>query len=243
MFGKCDILNELQLLRAKDVEESEKLLSDVKNILIESKFNERNILNHLKDYNKSFLLIDEPDVDKDSVYTLKEIESIATKYRLRFLDSQHFKGEYPYEVILKIKDLNREHRKDLAYFKILADEEFFKSNKFEGQVLIFAETLYGNYFHFHTWGNPFPKTRIVKKYPLQKLETMFVSLCLLSLVLTLILPTKLITFDERADYWSMYRIAAYFHILIFCCGFAVFFLFSFRKNFSQANWDDPKISK
>ena len=41
--------------------------------------------------------------EEEKIYTLEQIKKLCIKYRLRFLDSKVFKGDFPHEAILKIK--------------------------------------------------------------------------------------------------------------------------------------------
>ena len=58
-----------------------------------------------------------------------------------------------------------------------------------------------------------------------------------TLVLTLLLPTSLITLDARATYWSGYRAAAFMHLLIFNAGITTYITFAFLGNFSSSVWN------
>jgi hypothetical protein len=57
------------------------------------------------------------------------------------------------------------------------------------------------------------------------------------LLLDLALPTRLITLDHSANYWSGYRAAAFFHLLIFNFGVTAYLTFAFAKNFSSSVWN------
>ena len=51
--------------------------------------------------------------------------------------------------------------------------------------------------------------------PLKNFENLFKTVLLYTLIVTLIIPTPLITLDSEATYWSGYRAAAFMHLLIF----------------------------
>ncbi len=214
-------------------------MDEVKSILNSNLLKENNILGNLKFYSKTFELLDEESVDPNFIFRPEEIKTICVKFRLRFLDSQFYKGEIPYESVLKIKDLNTKHHKDLKGFKVLASRETFslkeKNNK---PAVLFAKTLTGNYYLVHAWGEEFKWHRKLLAFPLRTFETLFLSVAFLTLLIDLTLPIRWITLDHSAPYWCGYRIATYFHLLIFLSGFTVYFTFAFNKNFSKSLWKE-----
>jgi len=64
-----------------------------------------------------------------------------------------------------------------------------------------------------------------------------VTIILVTFIITMSLPINLITLDPSADYWSGYRAAAFFHLLIFNVGVVVYTTFAFSKNFSSTIWN------
>ena len=101
------LISELTKQKLKLRKQEDVILDEVKRLLNDNLLSEKNILNNLKFYNKTFELLDEETLDKKNIFKLNEIKNTCTKYRLRFIDSQFYKGEIPYEAILKIKDLNK----------------------------------------------------------------------------------------------------------------------------------------
>ena len=237
MFKEIDIKNQLNLLSAKTRGGGDKLLSEAKRILTQDLYTEKNILKNLAGYNKSSQFADEEDVATELVYSLGEIKQICITYRLKFLDSKCFKAEFPYEAVLKIKGLNNRHYKDLKDFQILAPAESYDKKKFQGDALLFVKTNYDNYFLIHKWGTKMSWFRKFRYWHMQHFENLFVSIILITLMITLCLPINLITLDSHESYWSGYRAAAFFHLLIFNMGVAVYITFAFSKNFSSTIWN------
>jgi len=223
----------------KKPSQQDALLQEAERILFKSRLSEKNILDNLKLYNKSFEFLDDDEIEKERTFTTAQIKNLCKKLRLKFLPSQNYPGEIPYEVVLKIKQLNAEHRKDIRHFKILSTASFFKNEHAGEQAMLFAQTIYGNYYLVHTWGHSLSKWRSVKFFPLRNFESLFIYLLIFSLAEALLMPTHLITTDERAGYFSLYRTACIFHLLIFNAGFTVFGLFSFHFTFSESSWDIP----
>jgi hypothetical protein len=217
----------------------EQLLLEAKKILIQNQLSEKNILDNLKFYKTSFEFLDEEEITSEKIFSLQQIRSTAIKLRLRFLPSQAFDGEIPYEAVLKIKNLNHTYRKELKHFKVLSSKKFFSENNSTEQAVLFAQTLYDNYYPIHTWGTAFAKSRKVKFFLLRNFEAFAGCLLLFTLIECLLIPNKYLSTDWRATYFSMYRAAAYFHLLILNAGLLIFLLFGFNCNFSAQIWDSP----
>lgn len=241
MFKPLNIASQLEKVRAKNRQHEDILLNEVQNILSADLLKENKILNHLKFYNETFELVDETDVDYSLIYTVKEIKKICIDYRLRFLDSQSYRNEIPYAAVLKIKDFNLKYRKDLKHFKILAPAKSFAQGENKLPCLLFAETLNGNYYLIHSWGDNFKWNRTLINFPLRTIETLFLTIALFTLLITISLPVELITLDRSAPYWCGYRIATYFHLLIFFSAFITYSMLTFRTYFSSGDWNNKNI--
>lgn len=234
---KISITDQLLKERIVSFKEGDKVISEVYRILNRDLFQEKKILHNLKLYNKSFELLDEEDSDQTQIFEIKTIKDIAIRYRLKFIDSQYYKKEIPYEAILKIKYLNLTHKKNLKNFKILTPSESFKKNNPDCSLLIFAPTNHGNYCLIHKWGADLKWYRKINSWPMRKFETLFATIIFISFIIAISLPTRLIWLPEHSDYWGPYRIGAFMHILIFNMGVTAYITFAFGKNFSVSNWN------
>jgi hypothetical protein len=240
MFGEIDIQDKLFQLRNKSRKVEDTLLSEAHRILQKDLFTEKKILENLKEYNSAFGLLDEEDLDKEFIFTLQEIKQLAVIYRLKFLESKFFKPEIPYEAILKIKALNSEFHKEIKHFKILAPPVSYEKSNSEHDAILFAKTNYENYYLVHRWGKALKASRKLFFLPLRSFENLVFTVVLTTLILAVSLPTRLITLDHKAEYWSGYRAAAFFHLLIFNFGVTVYLTFTFAKNFSNSIWNRYK---
>src|SRR5436190_5180365 len=237
MLGSVDIHDQLSRLRKKTRKEEDVLVSEARRILRKDLFTERKILENLKQYNRSFEVLDEEDIDTALVFTPSEIKQVAVMYRLRFLDTKHFKPEIPYEAVLKIKDLDQKFGKELKNFRILATQDSFTGTAAVKQCSLFVRTNYDNFYLIHRWGERLNRSRRVFFWPMRNFETLALTVIVFTLALTMSLPTALITLDSKATYWSGYRAAAFFHLLIFDFGVTVYFTFAFAMNFSSSIWN------
>jgi hypothetical protein len=237
MFKTIDIKSRLDQLKEKNLNDANSAVIEAKRILQNDLFTEKKILENLKQYNKSFEVLDERDLDNRLVFNQKEIKQLCITYRLKFLDSTAYKPEIPYESVLKIKELNNQYKKDLKYFKILAPYESFAKKDSETDTILFTKTNHDNYYIIHRWGNKLPWYRMFKHWPMRNFETLFLSVIIIAIILALSLPIKLISLDPKAEYWSGYRAATFFHLLIFNMGVTAYITFAFAKNFSSSIWN------
>lgn len=236
-----DIQDQLRLIHLKNTKGEDQVIDEVKRILNNDLHTTRNVLNNLKTYNQLNELLEEEYLDGKDVYSINDIREIAIRYRLCFVDSQAYKFEFPYESVLKIEHLNERYKKNLKSFKLLATHEFLKSENSKDSAVLFVPTDHGNYYLIHQWGKLLPKSRIIKSWPFRSIENMLISVALFTLVVTLCLPTFLITLDRTATYWCGYRLGVFFHLLIFFMGITTYVTFAFGKSLSSMNWD--KTSK
>jgi len=237
MMGDADLKNELNYLRNKTRKGEDTLVSEAKKILKQDLFAEKKILENLKLYRTSFEVLDEEDLDSDEVFTLAEIKNIAVRYRLKFLDSGFFKPPIPRECNLKREYLNEKFQKEIKDFSVLAPYENFTDVNAQNQSVVFVKTNYDNYYLVYSWGKTLKENRKLKFLALRNFETLVITIVLITLIIAVSLPTRLITLDHKATYWSGYRAAAFFHLLIFNFGVTVYFTFAFAKNFSSTVWD------
>ena len=66
------------------------------------------------------------DLDVDRIFHIDSIEKLCIKYRLRFLDTHLFKGDYPNELYSIIPELEATHDTQLENFKIMAPSKLFR---------------------------------------------------------------------------------------------------------------------
>ncbi|MFL5751970.1 MAG: hypothetical protein ACJ76F_01075 [Bacteroidia bacterium] len=215
----------------------DKLLEEARRLIIAEQFSDKYILQNLKSYNRSFELVNEEESREEDLFRIEEIRNTCINYRLKFLDSQLYPGEIPYEAILKIKNINKVQHKDIRHFKILAPAEDFNEGKKVQDTLLFAKTVYGNYCLIHQWGTPLKASRKLTSFPFRNFECLIFCVLLFTFCLTMAIPTRRLTTDVKADYLSMYRIAAFFHLLILNGGFTIYLAVAFRLKLSSTTWD------
>lgn len=237
MFGDTDILSQLKHIQQKRITAGENVVQEANKILNQDLFSDKKILENLGKYNDLSLALDEDNLERARIFNSEEIKYICTTHRLKFLGSKLYKPEIPYPSIMMIKELNLNFRKELKEFKILAPAETFVHKKDPLDSMLFATTNDGNFYLINRWGRSLKWYRKILFWPMRQFENLFITVALVTLIITLSLPTWLITLDHKAEYWSGYRAAAFFHILIFNMGVTAYITFAFAKNFSSTVWN------
>src|SRR4051812_42992248 len=85
--------------RHAETNEGDALLRETRRILQQDLFGEKKILDHLKQYNRTFAVMNEEDADHARIFTLDEITRTAINFRLKFLESGSYRPEMPYETV------------------------------------------------------------------------------------------------------------------------------------------------
>ncbi|GAL66326.1 hypothetical protein JCM19301_2421 [Jejuia pallidilutea] len=169
---------------------------------------------------------------KDYIFHIDDIQSICITYRLRFLDSNLFKGEIPQEAINKIKQLEKEHHTVLSGFKIMAPSKLFKLENYD-DPLLFAPIGNGYYYLIHKWGNDLSVLRKWLMYPFRNLDTIIVSTIVAAFLIALSFP--------ESYYHPKYKTTQFIFLFFFMfkvIGFClIFFGVSKGKNFNSAIWN------
>ena len=240
MLSGYDIKEELLKQKVLTAEPEDAIIDEVNKILAKSIYKEKNILKNLRSYNKTFEVLDEEDLDESLIFKPEELRALCIKFRLKFLDSQNYQFDVPYEAINKINDLNKLQGKNLEGFKIMGVADSFRNPTRSSNFALFAPTLLGNYYLIHNWGNKLKWYKKILAFPLRNFETLMVTVLTWTLLVTLSLPTFLITLDRTATYWCGYRIAVYFHLLIFFSGVTAYILVGFNKRFSGSVWQEER---
>ena len=123
---KLNIHQELLKQRSKNTD-SNKLREVLKNIWAENDLKVSKIKDTLSSKNdNSFNSLNFEKMDSNKIFHEKTIQKICVDYRLRFLDTNYFKGEYPDELNHIISDIENNHNTILKNYKIIAPSKLFK---------------------------------------------------------------------------------------------------------------------
>ncbi len=220
-----------QLDKIKKKHPAPSIEDEIANILEQGSQTDQRILSSIEkgDANQ---LIDESKLDPNKIYSLDQIEKLCIKYRLRFLDSKHFKGEIPYEALVKVKEVEKELDMELGHFKIIAPKELFKLTDKDSDPILMLPLSKDRFYFIHKWGGEISSLRSILAFPMRNFMSMFWFLVALAILFSWAVPTP--SFDVF--------IFLVVHSFIAICGMACMIVMSMRENFSNAEWDSKYLS-
>jgi len=209
------------------------ILESVRQILDKDEQRERNIQRTLSE--GSDLSNNEFNIDllsSEKIFHISDIKKICVLYRLRFLDSNYFKGALPYEALIKIKELENNHHIELKGFKIMAPSKLFKLENAD-DPLLFAPIGNDYFYLIHSWGKDLHPFRKLLMWPFKEVENLLITLALFSVVLTLMVPDGLFSPHTTTSEYIM----TFFFIFKGVAGMTIFYGFKKGKNFSSSIWN------
>ena len=169
-------------------------------------------------------------LDFDKIFHIDSIKKLCINYRLRFLDTHLFKGEYPRELYSIIPNLENDHKIQLKDFKIMAPSKLFRL-KTKEDPLLFVPIGNGYYYLVHKWGDDLKSYRKILVWPFKNINTLIFTSIILSLLSTAIGSAF---FNDFSD--TQLLVIFIFNIKTFV--FVTFYLlFMMRKNFNESIWN------
>ena len=227
---KLNIQQELLKERSKNTY-SNQLLEALKKIWVESDLKSVKIKDTLSSKNdSSYNSLDFDKMDSNKIFHEKTIEKICVDYRLRFLDTNYFKGEYPDDLNRIVLNIENEHNTILKNFKIIAPSKLFKLRS-PDDPLLFVPIGNGYYYLIHKWGNEMKKLRKLLVLPFKNLNNLLIFSIIFSALFTAGGKMIFNTMTD-AEVFTLFLFAVKSFVFIF---FYLFFLVG--KNFNQTIWN------
>jgi hypothetical protein len=166
------------------------------------------------------------------IYHINHIKKLSIRYRLRFLSTKFFKGEYPEEAVSKIRALEAEHNTKLRGFKVMAPAKLFKLKDVD-DPLLFAPLGNDYYYLIHKWGKDISFWRKIKFWSFMNIDNFLKASFYLSVLLTIVT----VPFFSNSN-WSFIEITLlfmfYFKAIV---GFSLLLYGVSGKSFSEFVWD------
>ena len=147
-------------------------------------------INSFKKSNQNYNQFDFDQLESNRIFHRDAIKKICIDYRLRFLDLSYFKADVPDEVIDEIQALENNHKTELQHMKIVAPSKLFRLKNAD-DPLLFVPIGNDYYYLIHKWGNDLHPLRRLMMWPFKNIVTIIISILLLSLLLTAIMPQGL----------------------------------------------------
>lgn len=180
---------------------------------------------------------------EEDIYSIDEIKAICIRYRLRFLNTKYFRREFPYEAVQKIKALETLSGVKIEKFRIIAPGEAFNLEDANKDPMLFTELADGRYYLLHKWGKDLSWSRKVLTWPLQDLQSFFITLAAFCALLAFSLPKEWIVRSESLyDHLFQFRMLFMVQSFIGLFFFIVFLGLAFHKNFSSMDWNSRNFN-
>ena len=178
-------------------------------------------------------------LDSSRIFHIDQIKKICIDYRLRFLDTQYFKGDFPATALSKIRQLQEIHQTQLNSFKIIAPSKLFVLKKAD-DPLLFAPMGNDYYYLIHKWGNDIHPMRKLMAWPTKNVGNLTFTIVVLCALLTLVSAN--FVFNDMAT--MPYTIILFLFYFKFAVGFLLFYGIALGKNFNEYIWQSKynKIS-
>ena len=227
---KVNLFEELLQERNKQISTNE-LTSLLKNIWTKEDSKKERIAQSLNDTNNgSFNQLKFEEMETKNIFHKDTIKNICVRYRLRFLDSNLFKGEYPKNITKIISDIEKKHDTNLNNFMIMAPSKLFKIKSPDDPILFIP--IGNNYYYLiHKWGEEFNYLRKLLVLPFKNIDNLTIFSVLVSVFFALL---------GKLFIPSLTSSEVFILFLFLVKGFIFIFFYTFfltRKNFSESIWN------
>ena len=231
MFSKTINLRH-ELDRAKRQASAQDLLESVTEILAKNKAERLDILRRLESGSGTSLNnLDLEQLESGRMYHIGHIKKVCIDYRLRFLESNMFKHDFPAEAISEIRNLEKQHQTTLNGFRIIAPTKAFHLLNYNDPML-FVPIGNDYYYLIHQWGDDLKASRKWLVWPLRNIGT-FTLLCLaVSIFVTLLFPVNRLGENIRMATIIVFLFAFKSIFAVFMYGF-----FMGGRKFSAQMWN------
>lgn len=232
MFSRTNIEKHLRNYRSKRIDEQE-IMDEVLRIFSENEKHRDQIVSNLTEPSRKTENSLNFDLLKtENIFHIEDIKNLCVNYRLRFLDSHYFKGDFPEEAISEVRSLEDKHKIELKNFKIVAPAKLLKLENSD-DPLLFA-SMGNNYFYLiHKWGKDLHPFRKLLMWPYKSFDNLVFIVAAISVLLTILTPMQILTPNPGI---GQYIFLAFF-IFTGIGGMVIFYGFSKGKNFNGEIWN------
>jgi hypothetical protein len=231
MLPKTNIEEKLVTARNKRVSPND-LLDQVRAVLQQNELERTAIVKELESGGTKVPELNIDLLEADRIYQLEDIKKLCITYRLRFLDANYFKGEFPEEAISKIRQMEMAHQTGLSGFKVVAPSKLLKLENADDPLLFVP--IGNDYFYLiHKWGNDLSPARKWLMWPYKNFENLIFVVFLLSVLLTAIFPMEILTKKVSMQEYLMLFLFMFKAV----GGIVLYYGFAKGKNFNEAIWN------
>jgi hypothetical protein len=185
-------INLLEEMANAQVEfEQNNLVEEVQSLLSKESDVETSIANRIKRKGSStndFHWIDQ--LESNRRFNIEAIEQICTRFRLRFLTSDLFKGDIPAEAIREVKRIEASNGIEFKAFRIVAPEERFNLKDSTKDPILLAELPNGQFYYIFQWGDDMKWYQEILQYPFRHIGALAASSALIGLIVAFLAPQQ-----------------------------------------------------
>ncbi|MAU64092.1 MAG: hypothetical protein CMC38_07120 [Flavobacteriaceae bacterium] len=199
---------------------------ELKKIKSQSSINYKFKIDSFYDFNLNLL-------ESKNIFHINDIKKTCIDYRLRFLNSKYFKGNFPLETKEKINNFKYTHRLNNLDLKVMAPSKLFKLENADDPLLFCS--LGNDYFYLiDKWGNDLNFFRKIFMWPFKNFTNILIFLIILSFITTLLIPNGVFVYQNSplTEFFITYLFILKSIIAVF-----IFFGFSLGKNFNTEIWN------
>lgn len=242
MFKSVDIIEELSKERQRLDSNSNQFLESALDVLNNSFSHEEEITRRLTEgtYDEFRLSYEQLDkLDYSLIFNENVIQNIATKYRLRFLDSKLYVGTIPHEAKLKIRKIEENIGVKFKNFKVLAPASRFKLADSTEDPILFANLGNGAFYMIHKWGDDMNWYRNAIHFPFRNITTLALTCISLAMLINLFIPTDLFNSIGSKSIYHSLMLKAFFGFILAGLFFVASLIVGIMssKEFSQDSWN------
>lgn len=237
MWNRIDLEEQLERTRRQEQrKQADATLEEFKRMLRDEDELDEEILRNVLSNEAIDARIPWQSLNPDKMYSLSQIKTVCTHYRLRFLDASLFKGEIPYEAIAKIKHLQKQEDITLKGFKIVAPAPMFHLEELDKDPLLFLPLGNDRYYLIHKWGKDLHPLRKWVMFPFRNFKSLLASIAAVAFAIVMAVPNAVIMgpYDQSS---VGLRIIFFLYLFIAISGLTVLYGFSRVKNFNNVLWN------
>ncbi|NQV53612.1 MAG: hypothetical protein HQ500_10540 [Flavobacteriales bacterium] len=176
-------------------------------------------------------------LDPNRRFNLEAIERICTKFRLRFLESDLFKGDVPADAVREVKRLESSLGVQFSAFKILAPAERFHLKDSTKDPMLLAELPNGQFYYIFQWGDDMKWYQHLLKYPFRHIGALAASSSLIGLMIAFLVPSQF----EAIQAEFFFRFFMFSMTTCLIMTLAIISAIIYSKDFSENVWNSKFI--
>ncbi len=176
-------------------------------------------------------------LDETRKYNAESIEKICIRFRLRFLESDLFKGDIPSEAIREVKRIESSIGTTFSTFKIIAPQERFNLKDSTKDPILMAELPNGQFYYIFQWGDDMKWYEEILKYPFRHIGALAATSSAIGLLVAILVPSQF----EVVHSEFFFRFFMFSMTTCLIMTLSVITAIMYSKDFSENVWNSKFI--